>query len=97
VPGIGLARVLDAVNLKKNVLQLSIADFKEVTKLRQTVTRRSHISSVGQCYFLSAIKIIDGRQKVFVGACQNPVRRDITKKLACVGAMWMPPPVPKAA
>jgi len=51
------------------VLQLSIADFEKLAAGGESA--RSHIGSVGQCYLLLAIKIIDGRQKDCIGASQE--------------------------
>ena len=67
-----LGLVLDAV--KKSVLQLSIAYLRQLAAGSDST--RSHISSVGQCYVLLAIKIIDGRQKVCIGTCQKLIRKD---------------------
>ena len=67
-----LGLVLDAV--KKSVLQLSVADLKELAAGSDST--RSHISSVGQSYLLSAVKIIDGRQKVCIGTCKKVIRKD---------------------
>jgi len=71
-PGNQVGLVLDAI--KKSVLQLSVADLKELAA--RSDSTRSHISSVGQCYLLLAVKIIDGRQKVCIGTCKKLIRKD---------------------
>ena len=51
-PGNQVGLVLDAI--KKSVLQLSVADLKELAAGSDST--RSHISSVGQSYLLNCIK-----------------------------------------